>query len=230
MKIFEGRHDDEMAARLIGFVRDWATMLTNEFVRLRAGGVILDRRAVLLPSVPQPHLPALVGLLVRSGAAFLGDEMVNLDPIRHRIHGLSLPLRVDADDLMLFPELRREPSSAPRWKLDPGPGLEGITTRRTVAVQELGGMQGGPANVGWIVFPQFEPGSETRLEPFGGAPALFAFTQAVMNLHVWEERALTLMRDVLEKVAVSRLVIGSLPEAADLIRRTAPGLLKGVTA
>jgi hypothetical protein len=155
--------------------------------------------------------------------------MVNLDPVLKRIHGLSLPLRIDAEDLTHFPELDRAPSRAPRWKLETGPGYEGMTIRRTVAVDELGGAEGSPVPVGWIVFPEFSPGAETGLEPFGGAPALFGFTQAVLNLHVWEERALLLMREILESVAVSRLVVGSMPEAAEIVARTGPGLLKGVS-
>jgi hypothetical protein len=228
LKIYEGLRYDEMAARVIGFARDWATLLTNEFVRLRAGGVELGGAAVLFPSTPQRHLPALMGLLIQLGARYFGDEMVNVDPILRRTHGLPLPLLMDGQDVVHFPKLGLKASREPRWKLEVPEGYEGMTTRAAVAVDSLGGTDAEPAPIGWIIFPDFEPGEETRLEPLGGAPALFRFSQSVLNLHVWEDRALVLMRELVESVPVSRLVVGSLPDAADLVMRTAPSMVEGV--
>jgi hypothetical protein len=230
LRIYDGRLDDEMAARLIGLVRRRATMLTNEFVRVRAGAVTVNGGAVLLPSMPEPHLPTMVGMMVRSGAGYLGDEEVNVDPVLRRIHSLSLPLRIDSEHLGRFPELR---GRDPRRGRPPRPMPEELrahTPRRVVAPDELGGREDDPAPIGWIVFPSFQPGAETRLEPFGGAEALFRFTQALLNLDIWEDRALVLMRDILESSAVSTLVVGSEEEAADLLMRTAPSLVEGVTA
>jgi hypothetical protein len=229
MRIYDGLFDDEMAARLIGFVRDWATQLTNEFVRIRAGAVLVKSGAIVLPSRPEPHLAALVGELVRGGASFLGDEVVNLDPVLRRIHPLGLPLLVDAGDVAaLFPELGREPPRRGRGEPRLSADMRGITPRRVVGPDELGGTEAEPAPAAWIVLPSFEPGSETRLEPFGGAPALFEFTNAILNLHIWEDRALLLLRDVLESTAVSRLVVGSIPEAARRLLAAAPEMVKAI--
>lgn len=229
LRLYDGRLDDEMAARLIGLVRRRATMLSNEFVRIRAGAITVNGKAVLLPGLPDPHLPTLVGVLVRSGAGFLGDEEVNVDPVLHRIHSLGLPLRIDSEDFRYFPELGREARRGrPRPPLPDH--LRAHTPRRVVAPAELGGAEAGPSPAGWIVFPSFEPGEETRLQPFGGAEALFRFTQAVLNLDIWEDRALVLMRDILESTAVSTLVVGSEADAASLLMRTAPGLVEGVSA
>jgi hypothetical protein len=233
MRIYEGLYDDEMVARLIGFVRDWATQITNEFVRVRAAAAVVDGAAILLPSPPEPHLPSLAGHLVRGEAPFLGDEVVNIDPVLRKVHPLGLPLLIDADDqVAMFPELGRDqPRRTRREREQVYPeDMRGITIRRAVSPEEIGGTEGQAAAPGWVVFPAFEPGAETRLEPFGGAPAIFAFTEALLNLHVWEDRALTLIREMLEGAAVSRLVVGSIPEAADLVLRAAPGLLRGVTA
>ena len=78
-----------------------------------------------------------------------------------------------------------------------------------------------------IVFPFFEEGAETRLEPFGGAAALFRFTEATLNLHIWTDRAFVLQRELMESVPVSRLVVGSIPEAADLVLSKLPELVGG---
>lgn len=224
MKIFEGRVKDEMAGRLVSGVRDLATQHSNEFVRVRAAGVVLDGAAVVLPSPPQAHLPALAGLLVQRGGAFLGDEVVNLDPILRRVHGVPLPLLIDGFDLPLFPDIERERT---RRKMRGTPEeIQAKTPRRPVPVDELGGSPAPPSRIGAIVFPFFDEGAETRLEPFGGAPALFRFTEATLNLHVWTDRAFVLQRDLMEAVPVSRLVVGSLVDAADVVAAAAPELLR----
>ena len=224
LRIYNGRHDDEMAARLIGFAREAATQLSNEFVRFRAAAVATESGALMLPSPPEPRLPTLAALMVRSGARYLGDEMVNVDPILHRLHGLRLPLLLPSADLELFPELYRERG---RRRLDEplDETVRAVTPRRVVSPEELGSAAAEPTPLGWIVFPVFEEGAETRLEPYGGAEAIFAFTQAVLNLHVWEDRTLALLKDLLESMPVSRLIIGSVEEAAGLLLETAPTML-----
>ncbi|MDQ3957323.1 MAG: hypothetical protein M3273_03270, partial [Actinomycetota bacterium] len=215
MKIFEGRVKDEMAGRLISGVRDLTTQHSNEFVRIRAGGVVVDGAAVLLPSPPQAHLPALTGLLLTRGASHLGDEVVNVDPVLRRAHGVPLPLLIDGFDLPLFPAIRREPTR--RRMKGPPEEVQAKTLRRPVTVEQLGATQAPPSPIGALVFPFFEEGGDTRLEPFGGAAALFRFTEATLNLHVWTDRAFVLHRELLESVPVSRLVVGSLEDAADLL-------------
>jgi hypothetical protein len=106
--------------------------------------------------------------------------------------------------------------------------VQAKTLRRPVPVEELGGLAAtSPAPIGALVFPFFEEGVETRLEPFGGSAALFRFTEATLNLHVWTDRAFILQRELLESAAVSRLVVGgSLAEAADLVWAAVPDLVR----
>ncbi|MGH2677843.1 MAG: hypothetical protein ACRDHB_05740, partial [Actinomycetota bacterium] len=108
MWIYRGRNMHEMAGRLASYVRSMATYFMDEFIRFRAGAVVLDGSALLLPSPPQPRLPSLVGLLLRQGGGYLGDEQVHLEPVTRRVHSSSLPLMIDSEDLSLFPALRRE--------------------------------------------------------------------------------------------------------------------------
>jgi hypothetical protein len=214
LKIYEGYAPDEMAGRLISGVRDIATRSSNEFVRIRAGGVVANGHGLLLPSVPEPHLPALVALLVRSGAGYLGDEIVNLDPVLRQVHGSSIPLLLSQSDLSLFPELGRPP---PRPRRRRGRGDDGRQPPRPVRLEELGGGPAEPAAVDRVIFPRFEPGGPSELRPIGDAEALFRFTQAGLNLHIWADRALLVFRDVLRSARVAELVVGSIPDGARLL-------------
>lgn len=210
--IYRGRSQEEMAGRLIAGVRDWTTAHSNEFLRVRAGAVSTGDGALMLPSVPEPHLPALVALLVKSGAGYLGDEIVNVDPVFRKLHALSLPLLFAAQDLVYFPELGIRPARRrPDLKVQARP-------RAAVRLERLGGSLAAPTPARWIVFPTFRPDAATELVPMGRAEALFAFSQALLNAHIWRDRAFVLMQDLLGGAArVSRLVVGSLPDAAELL-------------
>jgi hypothetical protein len=227
LRIYHGTLNDEMAGRLIGFTRDAAMLLSDEFVRIRAGAVATDVGAIVMPTLPDPHMPALVGHLVTAGGRYLGDETVNLDPILHGAFGLRLPLLIDSGDLDFFPQIRRERRRGRPFQ-PRDESVRAASPRRPVLPEELGGEFGGPAPTRWLVFPVFAPGAETRLEGFGGAEAVFRATQSVLNLHAWEDRALVLLQELLESVPVSRLMVGSIPEAARLVMEAAPSLMGGV--
>jgi len=215
LKIFEGRDQEEMGGRLLSAIRDLATDQSNEFVRCRAGGVAVNGTGLLLPSAPEPQLPALVALLLRSGARYIGDELVSIDPILGRMHGLKMPLLIDAADLVHFPELGRAANT--RRPRGTRAQVEGKTPRTPVRVDELGAEVSGPAPVGRIVFPSFSPGARTEFQAVGRAEAVFGFTQSILNLHLWRERTFPFIEALLNGATVSRLVVGSLAEAARLL-------------
>jgi hypothetical protein len=216
LRIFCGPRWEDMAGKLIAGVRDLATARADEAVRLRAVGAVIGDRAAILPSEPNRHLPALSAALTRAGAGYLGDELVKLDPILRRVSGIGLPILVDVADLDLFPEAN---ARARRVKVEEQGevGRDSRTPRRAVPVDVLGGHHADPAELGWIVVPAFRPGEETRFEPVPGAEAVFKLMEAMLNAHVWGDRALILARDLVETVPVQRLVIGSIPEAAELL-------------
>jgi hypothetical protein len=220
LRIFCGPRWDDMAGRLVGGVRDMLTTHANEFVRIRAAGVVVDGKATILPSAPNPHLPALAALLTREGASYLGDEMVKFDPILRRVHGIPLPILVDVSDLGLVPETRARARKATRIEGDRSEDVDARTPRRPVPVDVLGGRTASaPADLGRIVFPTFRPGEETRLEAVPASEAVFRILEAVLNAHIWGERTMLLARDLVETVPVERIVIGSIPEAAELLLR-----------
>lgn len=223
LKIFQGRLQEEMAGRLISSMRDYATAHSNEFVKVRAVGVELKGGAVILPSLPSPHLAALAGLLVQRGARYLGDELLKLDPILMEAHGLPLPVLIDGFDLPLFPKIRREPSRR-RPKGSPEE-IGGRTPRRPVPVEELGGTLAGPTPIRWISFPTFQTGAETSWSDLGRAEAVFRFTQAMLNMHIWGDRTFGFINGLIEAVPVSHLVVGDLRKAADALLQRADAMV-----
>jgi hypothetical protein len=212
IKIFSGSVREEMAGRLISGIRDWTNDQSNEFLRVRAGGVTVGGEAMLMPSSPEPHLPAMVAQLVKSGAGYLGDEIVNLDPVLVHAHPLPLPLLLDGRDLKHFPELE-----AGREKPRRRAASEALNRqrRRPVLLEELGGAPASASPIRWIAFPSFDAGGRTDLESLPPSEALFRLSQAALNLHIWRDRAFVLMKKMIETARTARLTVASVPEAAE---------------
>ena len=227
LSIYRGRDRREMLGKIVSSVRDSATAHSNQFVRVRAAAIEIGGKAIVLPSLPEARLPTLAALLVRSGARYLGDEVVSLDPILRNIHGIALPLLVDLTDLPLLPEIEETPPRGRRRPTPTAPHLRAITPRWPVSVDELQGRLADPTEIGWIVFPEFQPGAKTEIFEASGSEMVFRFTQAILNLNIWGERAVFLLRELIESLPVARLVVGSVPEAADLLNGSARSRVGG---
>jgi hypothetical protein len=218
MRIYHGPDPEAMAGSLLHMMRSLSLDYLDEFIRIRGGAIALDGGGVLLPMAEvRPELSVLVATLVRKGAAFLGDEIAPVDPVLRRIHPSPFPILLDPPDASRFPGI--VPAGPPRRSRRATPG------RYAVSAEALGGRIAEPGPVRWIAFPSFEPGAETRVEPAGGAEAVFGLSQACANLDVWEGRGLALFRELAEGTAVSRLVVGSPDEAADLVMEAAPSMV-----
>jgi hypothetical protein len=219
MRIYHGLDTEAMVGSLLYTMRSLGLDDLDEFVRIHGGAVAMEGGGVLLPvSEASPDLPALVATLLRKGAAYLGDEIAPIEPVLRRIHPVPFPLLLDPSDVSRFPRI--DVSGPPRTSTRATPG------RYAVPPEAFGDRSAEPAPVRWIAFPSFEPGAETRLEPVGAADAVFGLSRSCANLDVWEARGLTLFRDMAEGVEKSRLVIGSLEEAADLIAEAAPTMVR----
>jgi hypothetical protein len=219
LKIFQGRALEEMAARLISGMRDWTNHQSNEFLRIRAGGLVVDGGALVLPTLPSTGLAPLVGLMAKGGTPYVGDEIVNIDPVLHQAHGTGLPLLVDTEFLDHFPELDADvPHRARRREEVP----VHARPRWPVLLEDLGGTPGAPAPIRWIIFPDFQPGAATELQTMGKAASVFRLTEAAMNMHVWTERGFSLMQQLLDEAWLGRGVIGDLEEGAAMLAGELP--------
>ena len=217
MRIYHGLDREAMVGSLLHMMRSLTLDYLDEFVRIRGGSVAVNGGGLLLATAEdRPETAALVAMLLRRGAAYLGDEVSLIDPVLRRLHPSPLPVLVDVAAASLVPGIGPGGAASRSGRAAPG--------RYAVSPEALGSRSADPTPLRWVVFPSFEPGSPTILEPAGGAGAVFGLSRACVNLDVWEERGLILFRELAEGAAISRLVIGSLEEAADLLIESAPAL------
>jgi hypothetical protein len=217
MRIYHGLDPEAMVGSLLHMMRSLTLDYLDEFVRIRGGSVAVDGGGLLLATAEdRPETAALVAMLMSRGAAYLGDEVSLIDPVLRRLHPSPLSVLVDVAAASLVPGIG--PRGAPSRSGRATPG------RYAVLPEALGSRSADPTPLRWVAFPSFEPGSRTRLEAAGGAGAVFGLSRACVNLDVWEERGLMMFRELADDAAISRLVIGSLEEAADLLIESAPTL------
>lgn len=205
-----------MVGEAVATMRDLVTDVQNEFFRFRAGGIAVDGVAAIFPSLPEPQLATLSAAALRLGAGYLGDEQVNVDPVLRRVHPLALPLLIEPSDIALFPEVSARLIARRRRGSEHPP-------RQVVRPEDFDAAPAPPTPLGWVIFPEFQAGAETRLEPVGGSEWAFRMVQACLNLHVWQDRALAFVRDLVDGTAVARLIVGSIPEAAEAVLEAVTG-------
>jgi hypothetical protein len=216
--IYRGFSSHEMAGRMIGFVRDGATRFKDEFVRLHAGSVAVDGGVILLPGAPDSRLQALSAALVARGGSLLGDDLTLLEPVDRLAHPLGLPLLVESGLAAgMFPGIAPPPPRRLRGRQPPVPWTVPLSPA------EVGGASATePAPLRWVVLPEFRDEGPTSLEPIDGSLAVFATSRSVLNWHIWQERALILIRELLASVPVARLVVSDVDEGAELLMSSLP--------
>jgi hypothetical protein len=94
-----------------------------------------------------------------------------------------------------FPEIEATPTRPGRRHGQPLSAQ--ARPRWPVRLEDLGGSASPPTDIRWIVMPAFRPGEPTRVESLPKAEALFGFAEAARNLHIWSDRALVLMRELI---------------------------------
>jgi hypothetical protein len=202
------------AARLVAtLVRDVTRHALEDcpHLTLHAGGVEQAGVGVVLPGVMEAGKTTLVAGLVRAGFDYFTDEAVALDRSTLEIHPYPKPLSIDRGAWPLFPEL--EPHAVATDD-DPRDGQWQVPVE---AIRP--GAVGEPCRVDVIVFPRYERGARTSLEPLRRAEALVELAKNTFEFDVQARTALDLLAEVVRGRECYRLPMGDLEGAVELVSR-----------
>ncbi|MEQ1758123.1 MAG: PqqD family peptide modification chaperone [Vicinamibacterales bacterium] len=172
-------------------LRTFAVARHAYFMELHAGVVLLGNGALLLPGSAGRGKTTLTAALVRSGGIYFSDEIALLEGISLNVRPVPLAMTIKPGSITpllgLYPELStldehlREDRQPVRY-LPPRP------ESRCPADQA-------PLPVRWVVFPHYEAGSETLVNPLSPAQGLRRLLDESLVLP-----------DVLDRQNVERLV------------------------
>ena len=190
----------------------------SEHLILHAGGIEHDGVGVIFPGAMEAGKTTLAAGLVRAGFGYLTDEGVAVDRDSLRIHPYPKPLSVDRGAWPLFPELEPDADlatdgyKADQWQVPPA----------DIRADALGQ----PCAIALIVFPKYEAGAETSVEPLGRAEALVELAKNTYKFDVQGAPALDVLAEIVRPADCYRLTSGDLDAAvavvADLLTTSRP--------
>ena len=215
---YELRFDDQ---RVSGAAAGWAMVdsVVHDLNRrvvdasphllLHAGGVAGDGRAVALPGQMEAGKTTLTAGLVRAGLGYLTDEALALDRETLLVQPYPKPLSIDPGAWALFPELAPLPAPADE-------GYEYVQWQVPATAIRPGAVAG-PCPVVAVVFPRYEAGADTLLEPVGRAEALVELARNTFRFKERGASELDLLAQLARGAECYRLTMGGLAAAVDLV-------------
>jgi hypothetical protein len=205
----------DMVNSVLWDVQQSAIRGTSDLLLLHASVGALAGRAVALPAPMDSGKTTLVAGLVRSGFSYLSDEVLALDPGDCLARPFPKALRLEGATTALFPDVLQ---SLPR---EPGAGAKSRSYHYVAAEALRAGAIDGqaPLPVRLVVFPRYEAGSETLLQPMSRAEALVALVENSFNFKLFKSRGIHLLQRVLRGADCYRLRMGDLASAVEAVRR-----------
>jgi hypothetical protein len=171
---------------------------------VHAAAAVRDGKAVLLAAPMESGKTTTVTGLLRAGFDYLTDEAAAIHPGDLHIEPFPKGLSIDAGSWPVLHDLAPlDTTSMPhQW---------------VVPVSAMGAPAGGIARrapIDAIVFPRFEKGAITRLEPCSRGEGVLLLAQSTFHFLDDPERHLRTLADVVRRARTcARLTIGSLDDA-----------------
>ena len=178
-------------------------------VVLHAAAAVLDGRAVVLPAPMESGKTTTVSGLVLDGFDYLTDEAAAIDPADLFVERFPKALSVDDGSWVVLAQLGPLDATAmPRqWSVP------------VSSIPAPSGRVGQRARPYAVVFPQYEVGAPTRLEPCSPGQALLLMAQSTFHFLDDPARNLAVLGDVVRTVSgCYQLTVGDLPTAVALVR------------
>jgi hypothetical protein len=192
----------------------------GEYLLIHAAAVEAAIGAVVLPAAPNAGKTTLTVALIRAGFDYLTDEVVALSAESERVLPFPRPLTVEAASLAALADLDPAASS---WAADPevpaisSPEDDPTDWWHVPAAGIRPAPFGRPSPPRVVVFPRYQPGVPTRLEPIGTAEAVLELATNTFNLDRHGGQGLALLARVAERCSCFRLDVSELGEACRLL-------------
>jgi HprK-related kinase A len=188
----------------------------HRYLMLHSAVVEKEGRALVLPAMPGSGKSTLCAALMLRGWRLFSDEFGILRPEAGVLQPMprAIPLKNESIEV-----IRRFAPSAVMGPLFPrtrkGDVVHVAPTPESVERQDEGAF---PA---WIVFPRFEPGARTKLEPIPGSQAFVRLSNNSFNYHLLGETAYRSLTGMVKGCDCYNFHYSNLEEAIQVMDRLA---------
>jgi HprK-related kinase A len=178
---------------------------THAHQYLMVHAAVLERggRAVIIPGPPGSGKSTLAAGLAHRGWTLLSDELALVEPDTGLLLGLGRPISLKNNSIDI---IRR---FAPNVVMsEPVPG----TSKGTVALAKApnGWTAGRAVTPAWIVFLDFQPGTEPRFAPRPKAESFIELAVNSMNYSILGERGFTVLGNLVDRSRCLEFAYGDL--------------------
>lgn len=186
---------------------------STRLLQVHASAVVIDGSAVVLPAVMNSGKSTLAAALVASGAGYLTDEAVALDPDTGSILPYPKAITLDPGSWPLFPDLeppvqRSLPQLAhAKWYVDPASIRPGASAPPTAPSA--------------LVFPTYDPTRAGALEPLNPVDAAAELARHCFNLRALGRAGVDLVARLATTLPAATLSVRDLDQGVAAVRRAA---------
>lgn len=161
------------------------TNYCHDYLIVHAAVVEKNGKVLMLPAPPGAGKSTLCAALVCSGWRLLSDELALLSLSGdNKITPLARPVCLKNGSIDVIKQHFPEATFGPLC-LDTSKGTVAHMAAPAESLQRVSD----PAQLQWVVFPRFQPGSETLLSDRPRATTFFELARQSFNYHVLSERA-----------------------------------------
>jgi hypothetical protein len=202
---------DNAVAWLVSDVTRRASEAEREHLLIHAAGLQDGRHGILLPGPSGAGKSTLAAALVRSGLAYLTDELVALELESGRMLPYAKPISLKPGSFGVLGDML----VAARRGTDPSTE----TPEALLAVGDAAGRPvGTPCRPALLVFPRYEPGGATRVDPLSETEAFAELAVSTVNLARHGAAAIEALGALVAHCTRVALTMSNLDEAVTLVR------------
>lgn len=188
----------------------------HQYLIIHAGAVEKHGRAAILPAPPGSGKSTLTAALMLSGWRLLSDELTLIDRKTGLIHALPRPVSLKNESIGIIRAFSDE-AFVNRPSHDTLKGT--VAHLRPLRASVL--RQHEPARPGWVIFPRWQAGAETALEPRSRAQTFMYLAENAFNYsHLGSDGFRTGCR-LIDQVGCHDFTYSRLDEAVAVFNRLA---------
>ncbi len=184
----------------------------HSFLVIHAASLERDGRAIILPGPPGSGKSTLCAALTVAGWRLLSDELTLVSLREGSLAALSRPISLKNESI----ELIKARASSAVFSDSIEDTQKGTIALMKAPLESVRQMHE-TARPGWIVFPRFNPGLETRLFEQAKENVMLELARHSYNYDLYGREAFQLLINLVDAASCYRLVFNSLDTAIDRI-------------